>query len=736
MIVNDRIVLGIQAPASTAPMTTRKMSSSSRILVVSPDNSNRSRKQTQSYFDEGEDQRSFVKSFGHLCCCKMEQQVLGKNNYYYPNFFSIKSSSSYSSSISNLLILEIYDRLESAPHAGVGEYISSARVQEILSDLWKFCAMGSGYAFAVVNESQVQFTRGVDATDVLKHETMNYVLEAKLEVSSSHSFSARVINSAMIGLGQTESGRKLARTFLNSLVSNIDALLTMDNYALWKGKEIFRLVQEEVRRHPKEWNIIPMTCAGLDLTGLLSDHPHGNSGSCLRDGGSPCCQVEYGNHVSGSRSDRRNYFLVSHAVETKRRYDERREHSFATKTRAEIMDRIPTSYYKHNSFRFFDVMLENDCLPSHACHRCLSKQEGGDQKSQCEVCKEPCACYCGALCNIRPLSMKTSKKIHVQLPTTRHHAHRLIPRLVHQTYFEPITPEKYPNFSRLVNSWKASGWDYFFFTDSDVVEFLTEHFPPEVREAYDILVPGAYKADLFRYCVLFILGGVYADVDVMLSADLDVLLDNDIGFMVPVDEPGRSTNAGSCLWNGFLAASPGHPFLAKTIEIVVNNIRNRFTSVDIDDMLCPDDIHDRLPDLDLSHSFDLLYLTGPCILGGAINHVLGRHYQAHIVPGELNIWNTTSSTRVSSASRDDLHNIPGRSIVLAQNKSDMGAHRFTYLEKNLIVATTDMPDYDDRKDVKHYSDAKKEKMQPLFGTKDVYHDFTPVHEVIKFVFDY
>jgi hypothetical protein len=42
-----------------------------------------------------------------------------------------------------------------------------------------------------------------------------------------------------------------------------------------------------------------------------------------------------------------------------------------------------------------------------------------------------------------------------------------------------------------------------------------------------------------------------------------------------------------CLWNGFLAAAPGHPYLAKAIETVVNQVRNRFTSVDVDAQFCP-----------------------------------------------------------------------------------------------------------------------------------------------------
>lgn len=179
------------------------------------------------------------------------------------------------------------------------------------------------------------------------------------------------------------------------------------------------------------------------------------------------------------------------------------------------------------------------------------------------------------------------------------------------------------------------------------------------------------------------------------------------------------------MWNGLLAAAPGHPIIAKTVEMVVNNIRNRFTAVDIDNMLCPTNANHRLPDLDLSHSFDLLYITGPCILGGALNTVLGRHIQSHIAPGELaEIYPPILSDIESSF-------IPGRTIILGQNKTDMGSHRFTFLDRNIIVASTDMPDYDDRKGAKHYSDSTKENRQTLFGMKGVFKNLVPANELIK-----
>jgi mannosyltransferase OCH1-like enzyme len=95
---------------------------------------------------------------------------------------------------------------------------------------------------------------------------------------------------------------------------------------------------------------------------------------------------------------------------------------------------------------------------------------------------------------------------------------------------------KYPKKSRLVQSFRLSGWEHRFYTDDESGSFRSTHFPPEVREAYDTLLPGAFKADFFRYCVLLINGGLYADVDILLESNLDISVQPDVGLMTPSDE--------------------------------------------------------------------------------------------------------------------------------------------------------------------------------------------------------
>ena len=58
-----------------------------------------------------------------------------------------------------------------------------------------------------------------------------------------------------------------------------------------------------------------------------------------------------------------------------------------------------------------------------------------------------------------------------------------------------------------------------------------------------------------------------------------------------------------CLWNGLIASAPGHPILAKVIETVVNNVRNRFTSLDVLNTLCPD-VH-----FSVGHKYNVLFTS-------------------------------------------------------------------------------------------------------------------------------
>ena len=53
---------------------------------------------------------------------------------------------------------------------------------------------------------------------------------------------------------------------------------------------------------------------------------------------------------------------------------------------------------------------------------------------------------------------------------------------------------------------------HYLFDDNMCRDFIEKNFDESILYTFDKLKPGAYKADLFRYCVLYLNGGVYLDI--------------------------------------------------------------------------------------------------------------------------------------------------------------------------------------------------------------------------------
>ena len=91
------------------------------------------------------------------------------------------------------------------------------------------------------------------------------------------------------------------------------------------------------------------------------------------------------------------------------------------------------------------------------------------------------------------------------------YAQRKIPLRVFQTWHTHDLP---PMMRQCVEQMRDQNPEFEFelCDDQECRDFLVKYFDSKVVEAYDRLVPGAFKADLWRYCVLYIHGGVYMDI--------------------------------------------------------------------------------------------------------------------------------------------------------------------------------------------------------------------------------
>lgn len=175
-----------------------------------------------------------------------------------------------------------------------------------------------------------------------------------------------------------------------------------------------------------------------------------------------------------------------------------------------------------------------------------------------------------------------------------------IPLTIFQTFEEDEVPSR---MAEAAKSWSElnPAFTYRFFDAEDRRNFIATHFDPITLEAYDRIEGGAFRADFWRYCVLVVHGGVYADVDSICACSLlDVLKDADV-FIT-----SRAGNLTWGLYNGFICAVPRHPFLERAIARATDEILK----------MRPDD------------HFDGYMVTGPGNLGISVNLCLGRRKQA------------------------------------------------------------------------------------------------------------
>jgi hypothetical protein len=83
-------------------------------------------------------------------------------------------------------------------------------------------------------------------------------------------------------------------------------------------------------------------------------------------------------------------------------------------------------------------------------------------------------------------------------------------------------------------------YEYRFFDNTSCREFIKNNFDNSVLIAYDSLIPGAYKADLFRYCYLQINGGCYFDCKMILRIPLRKIINYNDTFIICEDYKGYS----------------------------------------------------------------------------------------------------------------------------------------------------------------------------------------------------
>lgn len=190
---------------------------------------------------------------------------------------------------------------------------------------------------------------------------------------------------------------------------------------------------------------------------------------------------------------------------------------------------------------------------------------------------------------------------------------RRIPRILFRTYIKPFTDLPKEAIDALKSSSSTPGSDPYhvlYFSDEDCRQFIREHCAEYLAD-FDVLVPGAYRADLWRLIALYEYGGVYNDIGHVYVSPVDTVINHDNDELVLTrDRPwGIGTPFPSSVHNAFMACYKNHPVIEYMLQWVVANIRRRH------------------------YGINQLDITGPIALARAFNTYFGKKEDTPVEPG-------------------------------------------------------------------------------------------------------
>ena len=160
-------------------------------------------------------------------------------------------------------------------------------------------------------------------------------------------------------------------------------------------------------------------------------------------------------------------------------------------------------------------------------------------------------------------------KIYKQPYNLKQYYKSIIPLKIFQTWY---TKELPPKMRERVEKLKLTHprFEHYLYDDNDCREFIKNNYNSDVLNAYDRLIPGAYKADLWRYCVLYIHGGIYMDIKLSCINGFRLIELTEHNHLVK-DRPLPLS-----IYNALMVSQKGDILLWRAIQRIVMNVNNKY----------------------------------------------------------------------------------------------------------------------------------------------------------------
>lgn len=187
------------------------------------------------------------------------------------------------------------------------------------------------------------------------------------------------------------------------------------------------------------------------------------------------------------------------------------------------------------------------------------------------------------------------------------------------------------------------------YDDNECRKFIEKNFDSNILNAYDKLIPGAYKADFWRYCILYKKGGIYMDIKLCCAPGFKLIeltdkeyyvLDRPYYDNIPLENELKLYNSSNYyesvygkidtnywkdkqigLYNAFIVCKPGNTLMLNCINQCVSNINSNY------------------------YGYNPLYPTGPGLMGDL--YFSGDYSKIN----NINLFNSLDGTKICNRNK-------------------------------------------------------------------------------------
>ena len=193
---------------------------------------------------------------------------------------------------------------------------------------------------------------------------------------------------------------------------------------------------------------------------------------------------------------------------------------------------------------------------------------------------------------------------------------------------------------------------YYLYDDDMCRDFIKNNFDNEVLYTFDKLKPGAYKSDLWRYCILYIKGGIYLDIKYNCINGFKLIELTDKEYYVKDREYFGIVG----IYQALLACLPKSKLLLDCIQCAVENVKNN------------------------NYEYSELYICGPHMVSKLFNNIQLNNIELYFT-GDCICRNDVEILNIYSEYRKEQDTYKTEKYKYSKNENEY--YKFMWIKKNV-----------------------------------------------------